>query len=303
MTISSAGLGTNRTPQAVGIAVVVSAAISVSLSLVLARLVYDAGVSPATLITARMVVFALAVGLFFGLTGRSLSLSFADLRTSYGLGVINLIGTGGYLWSLAYIPVSLAVLIFYSYPLLTLLLTSLLERRAPRWSQLAALLFAFAGIFIALEAAISGLHPIGLALVSVGALGVATSLVLSAPVLARADTLRVTFHMALASVVVAGSLTLATDSLRLPGTGIDGWLVLAVTIATFVFAYFGMFQGVRMIGPVRTALILNLEPVATIGFAMLILSESLTPRQLVGAALVVIAITASQLADARRSRA
>ena len=285
--------------NAAGVAVVVLAATLISLSLVLSRSVYEAGGNPATVITARMLVFVAAIWLLYRATGRSLRLAPAERKQSLALGVINLLGTGGYVWSILYLPVSLAVLAFYTYPLLTLIIASLLDRRLPRLLEVGALLAAFAGLGIALEVSFEGLHPAGLALVAMGAIGVAASFALSARIIGRADTARVTFHMAISSFVVATACTLATGSLQFPQTGVGGWLVFTAMLVTFVAGFFGMFQGVSMIGPVRTVLTMNLEPVATIGFAMLILGETLTGRQLGGAALVVGAVTLAQLAPRR----
>ncbi len=64
--------------NAAGVAVVVSAATLISLSLVLSRLVYEAGGNPETLITVRMLVFLAAIWLLARATGRSLRLAPAE---------------------------------------------------------------------------------------------------------------------------------------------------------------------------------------------------------------------------------
>ncbi len=55
-----------------------------------------------------------------------------------------------------------------------------------------------------------------------------------------------------------------------------------------------MFTGVKRIGSARTAMLMNLEPVFTIALAFLVLAEGLSPSQLFGAALVIVAVTLGQ---------
>ena len=276
-----------------GVLVTAFAALSISISLVLSPLVYDAGMSAPTLIAVRPLIFALALWLLYRATGRSLALPPAQWRAALGLGVIYMIGTAGYLGSIVTLPVSLAVLVFYTYPLMTLLLTCLLERHWPRPLDLGALLIALLGLVLALGVDFGRLHPVGLALVAAGALAIANSFYWMGRLLGDRDTGAATFHMALSGSAVAGLATLASGSLAWPaGTG--GWLLLAAVVVTFIGGFFGMFRGVALVGPVRAATILNLEPVFTIALAFVLLGESLTPLQLCGAGLVVAAVATAQ---------
>ena len=58
----------------------------------------------------------------------------------------------------------------------------------------------------------------------------------------------------------------------------------------FTTAVLSMFVGVKLIGPVRSATLLCLEPVTAIFVAVLVLGEQLTAGQWLGAALVAIAM-------------
>ena len=66
--------------------------------------------------------------------------------------------------------------------------------------------------------------------------------------------------------------------------------MLALSSLLFVIGFFGMFTGVNLIGASQTAMIMNLEPVLTIVFAVLLLEEGLNLPQSFGAALVILAI-------------
>jgi drug/metabolite transporter (DMT)-like permease len=61
-----------------------------------------------------------------------------------------------------------------------------------------------------------------------------------------------------------------------------------------------MFRGVHLIGPAPTAMVMNLEPVFTIALAVTLLAETLSDRKLIGVAVVLAAVVASQLLSKRR---
>ena len=280
--------------QAQGALTVVFAALAVSLSLVLSPLVFQAGMAPIALIALRSAAFAVLLLLIAKLTRRSLRLPPAQRRLALAIGLVYVMGAGGYLWSVFYLPVTLAVLIFYIYPILTLFIASLLDRRMPRLIELALLLAAFLGLALALGVSFERLDWRGVALVSGGALGIASSFVWMSRTLGQEDTMAVTFHMALSGAALAFLATLATGALSYPGAEGLAWLALAAVVISFAAGFLCMFRGVSLIGPVRAATIMNLEPVATIGLAALILGERMTALQLVGASVVILAVAFSQ---------
>ena len=63
----------------------------------------------------------------------------------------------------------------------------------------------------------------------------------------------------------------------------------------FAFAMIGMFVGLAKIGAIRTSLLMNFEPVASIVLGALLLDQVLEPLQLVGAGVVIAAILLAEL--------
>ena len=278
-----------------GAAFLVVAALLLSLSMTLTPVAYEAGLSPLTIIALRPLSFTVVFWLLGRASGRRMALPSRERWIALVLGILFVLGTGGYLASLATLPVSLAVLVFYGYPLLTLLVASLFERRWPRPLQLGALLTAFFGLGLALGVDLTGLHPVGLALVAAGALALALTFYWLGRTLAGQDTWSVALHMNVSGFGLALLMLLAGGGPAWPdGQGAFGWLMLAMVLATFIVGLFCSFRGVMLIGGVRAATIMNLEPVATIALAVAILGESLSPLQFAGAALVILAVAAAQ---------
>ena len=52
-----------------------------------------------------------------------------------------------------------------------------------------------------------------------------------------------------------------------------------------------MFIGLSKIGAIKTSLFMNLEPVSSVFFGMIILDQFLSPVELMGAALVILAVS------------
>jgi drug/metabolite transporter (DMT)-like permease len=283
-----------------GVAVVLFAALCISLSNVAAPFVYRGGGNAQTILVLRNVGFLLLCGLWLRAQGRFFWLDRRGQLVCLGAGTAYTLGAGGLLWSFTYLPVSLAILVFFTFPLMTALLESALARKLPGLGQAACLVAALAGLVVALEVERFSFDPRGVALAAGAALGIAVSYVWTHRGLPGAEATVMTFHMAITGLAVAGLLTAATGSFALPSANAAGWTALAASVLCFAGAFLAMFRGVRLIGAAPTAMLMNLEPVFTIALSVTLLSESLSGRKAVGAALVILAVVASQVLSARR---
>jgi drug/metabolite transporter (DMT)-like permease len=79
-----------------------------------------------------------------------------------------------------------------------------------------------------------------------------------------------------------------TGNLALPHATWKGWLSLAyMGVLGTAIAYIWFFDGVKVIGPARSAVFINLVPVVAITLGVLLLGEKLDVAMVGGAALVV----------------
>jgi drug/metabolite transporter (DMT)-like permease len=281
-------------------AVVLLAALSISLTNVAAPFVYQAGGNPQTILVLRNLAFLLLCGLWLKADGRFRWLDRRGQLVCLGAGIAYTGGAAGLLLSLLTLPVSLAILVFFTFPLMTALLQCALDRRPPGLGQLLSLLAALAGLAVALEIERFAFAPQGVIFAALGAVGVAVSYVWTGRALPGVDSGVMTFHMAITGLVGASLYVAATGSLALPADGGLGWLALLVAVSGFAVAFFAMFRGVHLIGPAPTAMVMNLEPVFTIALAVVLLAEAMSIRKLFGAAVVLAAVVASQLLLKRR---
>ena len=268
---------------------VVMVALAFTTSTIFARLTYDAGSDAVTVLALRYSVVALLLYLYFRLRGQPPWLPPPLGRKAIGVGLLVAAYAFGYLGAVQYIPVSLAVLIFYTYPLLTGVGARLFEREALSPGKLLALGLGLLGVALAVEVTLTGIDARGLGLAALGAVGIAASIIASQRAMRTTGSLSVTFYVNLVAAFVYLAVGLLRGGFALPDTA-AGWHALLAMPLFFSVGIIGFFAAVSLIGGVKTATIMNVEPVFTVLGAVLVLGEHLAPLQLLGAALVVLAI-------------
>lgn len=284
--------------------VAAAAAASISLSMVLSSSAYDHGLSTLAILLLRFVALLAVLPLLARRRGIGLgAMPARRRRLAWLVGAVFLCQTGGYLAAIVFIPISLAVLLFYTYPILTSLLQAAVQRRAPRRAEVLAAGLALAGIALTLQVSVATLDLRGVALALGGALAGAVVMVSNEQLLRGAAPLAVSFQSAWGALAVCAVALALGAPLTWPAAA-PGWLALSGAIATFVLFYPAMMVAIERIGSVQTALMLNLEPPLTILMAALLLGQPLAGMQWLGAALVVMAVVLAQrAASAERSPA
>ncbi|HEY7688393.1 MAG TPA: hypothetical protein VH835_06855, partial [Dongiaceae bacterium] len=90
----------------------------------MSKLAYDSGTTAQSLVLARCVIFVIVIGMLIKATRRPTILSAIGLRGSLWIAASTAIMSLGYLGSVAYIPVTLSAIIFFTFPLLVALLAA-----------------------------------------------------------------------------------------------------------------------------------------------------------------------------------
>lgn len=192
------------------------------------------------------------------------------------------------------LPVTLAILLFYTYPLLTAAVTAKLgEHRISRRTAI-ALVAAFAGLALVLGVNPDRIDPWGVAAALAASASFTTTLVLTprlAPTLGA--PLRTFLMMSTATAVFAAAAN-GSGHFAWPD-GSVAWLGLAGLSLFYAAGIVSVFLLLPRLGAVQTAVVLNLEPVVVALIAAATIGERLTPVQAAGAALVVGAVISSQL--------
>ncbi len=119
-------------------------------------------------------------------------------------------------------------------------------------------------------------------------------LIVTRAFLVGADARLTTWYSVVAQLLIFLALSVATETWKPPQTD-AGWAALvAMSMATTAGILF-VFVSTMRIGPFRTALIMNLEPLMAMILSALVLGEIITPLQAVGSAIMLGALVAFQL--------
>lgn len=270
-----------------GIALALVSAASFGVMPVLTKLVYSDGAEPIGVLLVR---FGLAAAALLALA-RARRQPLPRGRTLVVLALLGGLGYVGqalcFFFALERIPAGLTTLLLYFYPALVVVLGAVLLRDRPRPLAVGCVVVATAGTALTVGP-VEGGQGAGVAL----ALGAA--LVYALYILASSRVTGVGSIATAATVLSAGTVSFAVLALltepRLPQAPVAWIALLGVALFGTVVAVTTFFAALALLGPSDTAVVSTVEPVVSVGVAGLVLSEQLTPWQLAGGAVVLLAV-------------
>jgi len=261
---------------------------------VLSRFVLESGADALTMSAARGVIGVVSMLAWLGVVRKPKPLTPRERWLSLGLGIV--FGANVFLVFKAVesIEVPAAILTYFVYPLLTGLAAAATGLEKLSWRGAIAAVVAFLGLALMI-----GAHPQGLAVAGIlAALAAACCrvvlLLTTRAMLQNADARMITWYSMVSSTALFVVIALAARNWQPPAT-VAGWIAMVALGIAVTGGILGVFASTARIGPFRTALFMNLEPLlATIGSA-LFLHEIITPLQALGGAAMIAALVAFQL--------
>lgn len=287
--------------------------IFVSLITTFASLAYAGGATPMTLVLSRFVGLVLVLGVILRLSRVSFHLPRRNMRATFWIAICLLMMSAGYLGSVAYIKVSLAVIILYTYPLLVAVFAALSGRERLTPLRVVLLLLAFAGLIIALgqdigltlapgaigfDAGAITLDWRGALLALIASFGVAAFVTWAGAYLNDVDSRVVNLWANLWMILLVAIFVILQGGITLPGTGI-GWVGYAGATLCYVAAMVCWFGAMKTLSPTETAMTLNLEPAISLVAASLVLGEATSVQQWIGTLVLLTAIILSSVLGGR----
>ena len=182
--------------------------------------------------------------------------------------------------------VSLATLIYYAGPMLVLLFSPLLFREKLTPQKIAALAVVAVGLFcITGSITSSGLSLKGLAAAVLSALFYALLIVFNKRIVRTSGMQTAALELDVAFVVVL-IYVLLTAGMPHPVKA-DIPYLLVISLVNTGLAYLLYFSGLQKLPGQSVALISYVDPVSALVFSALLLHESMTPLQILGAVLII----------------
>lgn len=282
-----------------GTVLAVAAAIAFAVSNLSASLAFQGGSNPPTLAATRFVLPTLV--LVAWLLSRRVSpwLAYRQGLVAAALGVVTALYTWALLSAIGAIPLALAILIFYLFPLVATVVLAVCGWEKIGWRTFAAIAFSFVGLALALDPRVGNLDLTGVALAFGAALGLGTVIAVSSRVFREGDSRPVTLYMAAVAAVLLIGLCMWQDNFAFPHTT-RGWTGFVGAAVSYAFAMIAFYIAVSMIGPMRASLLSYAEPVVAAGLGVTVLGEALTLAQTAGIALVILSLLGATI---RRSHA
>ena len=286
-----------------GIAATLLATLFAGLAPILGKLAYQAGVDPTTLVALRTLLAAGLLWLFYLLFWRRhIAINRYNLMGCVGMGIANGIGSLLYYNGLSRVDASLAHLLYSMYPFWVFIFLSAAGHAISRLAILRLGLALLSVFFLTWQGA--GLvDPLGVTLmIGAGAL-YGFHLVLGQWTLVDVKPQTVTLYSLTTMSVVVGIPLLGQGGPVEPVSA-EGWFaILLVAIFPTALARLLVFAGLRRLGGMQTALLSIAEPMVAVALAFLLLGESFSPQQWIGAAILMASIllirrdTGLQMAD------
>ena len=272
-----------------------------SLSIVLVPTIYGSGGNQFAVLVLRNLALAALMAVMISTSGRPILLPRAERNGSLIFGALFAAQSYCYFTAIQFIPVGLATLLNFLYPVLVAVVMHWVSGERLTIIKAGALVAALTGLTLALGVTAGELNWLGVALGFLSACASTGIAVVSGRVLGQADTQRMTLHMVFATgVVLLAASQIFGVGLAFPTNG-AGWAALGAAPVLYMVAVLGYFHAIRLIGPSRTTMISNVEPVCTLTLAALLLGEVFSLAQVAGAVLVIGAILATQITARKRA--
>ncbi len=277
-----------------------TSAFCLGLNTTLARLAYDGGSNPGTVAFIRFVVTTLAIALLMIVIRRKFVLSRKAILPVLGVGAAVVLQSATYLSSVTFIPVGLAVLLFYTYPLMVAAASWYVDKQKIDRSCLFALIAAFFGIAVTIGPSFDVLDWRGIVLALMGGFGVMCIFLFTGRALRHANAVSISFYSNLFAIPLMAVVMLTLmDGYQPPETAIGITGLFAVCIL-YALAIVLQYAAIHTIGKTLTALLNNLEPLISIAAAAILLGEVLSGMQYLGGLIVIVALVLSDWMGKRK---
>jgi probable blue pigment (indigoidine) exporter len=192
------------------------------------------------------------------------------------------------------ITVPIGVLTYFIYPLLTGIVGAIFGIERLSWTGGLAAVAAFFGLSLAIGAYPHQLSILGLGFAVGAALCRTAFLLIARTELQKTDPRLTTWYSLLSSTALFAIGVVASMHWQTPHTTY-GWVAVAIVSVCTAVATLTLYVSTVRIGPFRSALIMNFEPLIATALSAPLLGEVLTPIQGIGAAIMLGAIVAFQM--------
>jgi len=204
----------------------------------------------------------------------------------------------GYPTAMKYIPAGLATLLFYLWPMLVLIFSSIQSNQLPGVRRICIFFVAFVGLGLVFGPSLGEVRWEGVAAALTAAVGAGLYFIIIPKVTEHADSLTINVHLNLWVGVVLMGAAFVEGGVQTPSAA-NGWYVLIGAGLTYGVAMVLVIYAVNRAGPVPSSILFNTEPLIVTILAAVLVAEILEPIQYVGITAVVLAMMVASVRSAQ----
>jgi len=210
------------------------------------------------------------------------------------ISILQAVFVGCYMYSLKLIPLSLAVVVIYTFPLFTFFANSVIKSRSIDLISAAALFISLAGIWLMVQGDATDWNGWGVfwgTVASIAQTGV--------NILSRHDDVEpgwglIKYLMVLPTAIFALIYFIITpEPIASVSYEMIQWSLMSA--AGMIGGFYFFFYSIAKIGPVRTSNVMFFEPVFTIMIGILIFQNNLALMQWLGILVIIVATSSLEI--------
>jgi drug/metabolite transporter (DMT)-like permease len=272
----------------ISVFLIIVSGISYGAMAIFARLAYEAGTTPITLLFLRFGIASICM--LFIMLARGIPLPRG--RILLGLVLMGAVGYVGqafcYFTALTLTSAGLVALLLYLYPAIVTVLALVIIKEPFSKKKIIALVFALVGSALTIGPAGGG-KPLGIIL-SLCAAFIYSVYILVGSKITKQGTAIQSSTVIITSAAIVYSGIIAFKGPAFPTTLLGWTSVSAVAIISTVLAIITFLAGLGRVGPTNASILSTIEPITRVILAMLVLDEAITPLRIAGGMMILFAV-------------
>lgn len=261
-----------------------------------ARASSQAGMPGAELIFYRALILIPVLGAVALAMRQSLRLAASERGTVARLAISAGLTATFYLSALDHLTVPLTVVIFYTFPLLVMVISNRIEGRQLERKQIGIFAIAFVGLLLAVGPSFDQLNLRGVSYALIAACACAAMFILAGRV--EGPPVRTMFWTQVGQGPIALTFSLLNGGPVPLSTFLNAPVAISIAMGAYAIAFIFQLLASQRISASRAGLLFLFEPVTAMVIAGFFLGETLAPIQILGVALILSALAAEVLLDA-----
>ncbi len=273
----------------IGVLLIVVSALSFGAMAIFARIAYEAGTNPVTVLFLRFTIAAIFMVAI---------MAAKDMAFPRGRPLITLLCMGGlgyvglslaFFTALTMAPAGLVAILLYLYPAFVTLLATIFFKKPVTILTMVALSLTFGGTILIVGLDGGRGEFLGIVLAITAAVLYSIYIIVGSKAISDVDAFAASTTVIIAAGVVFSAIV-AVKGVKFPATS-TGWVaVLAIALISTALAIVTFFAGLKRIGPANASMISTLEPVVTIALAIIVLGETITMPKILGGVMILAAV-------------